>query len=155
MKKRVFGLLGLLFLVTFTITAYGESATSQAIVKGIMGEAQFKKAGSAEWAPLTQTTVLHEGDTVKTSKDCMVKLELQGADKTGDILVKEDSEFTFKDFNHDDASQKETTRLNVKIGSILVKAEKLKGDSKFEVNTPTSIVGIRGTTFEVKVEPAS
>ena len=46
---------------------------------------------------------------------------------------------------------KDDTKLELDIGSILVKAEALQGDSEFHVRTPNSIVGIRGTKFEVNV----
>ncbi|MBF0254323.1 MAG: FecR domain-containing protein [Candidatus Omnitrophica bacterium] len=44
------------------------------------------------------------------------------------------------------------TEIDLLIGSVLVKAEKIEGESKFKVRTPNSIVGIRGTEFEVTVE---
>ena len=56
-----------------------------------------------------------------------------------------------KKFRHDAADKIDNTLLVVGIGSVLVKADKLVGASKFEVKTPTSIIGIRGTIFEVYV----
>ena len=45
------------------------------------------------------------------------------------------------------------TLLDLAMGEVLIKAQKVHGEnSKFEVKTPTSIVGVRGTTFNVKVE---
>ena len=45
------------------------------------------------------------------------------------------------------------TLLDLAMGEILIKAQKVHGEkSQFEVKTPTSIVGVRGTTFNVKVE---
>ena len=52
----------------------------------------------------------------------------------------------------DEASQVKMTELQIAIGGVLVKAEKLKRESDFEVVSPSSIVGIRGTMFEVSVE---
>jgi len=47
----------------------------------------------------------------------------------------------------------QTTLLDLSMGEILVKAQKVHSEkSKFEVKTPTSVVGIRGTTFSVAVE---
>lgn len=146
----VFSLMGFLPAKAFC----GES--SQAKAKEITGgEAQYQKAGTADWLKLDSATILAEGDTIKTPKGTQVKLELIGNAKTAEILVKEDSQFTFKIFQHDPVGQVDNTELDVDIGDILIKAEKLVGDSKFEVSTPTSIVGIRGTTFEVKVSKTS
>ena len=161
-KSRVKGLirgLGVFFVAVGLVwlmsprVVYADS--SQATVIEITGQAQFQKAGTSNWLNLEKTTVLAEGDTIKTPKGSQVKLELTGNAKTAELVVKEDSQFTFKTFQHNTTSQVDDTQLDVDIGDVLVKAEKLVGDSKFEVSTPTSIVGIRGTTFEVKVSKTS
>jgi len=46
-----------------------------------------------------------------------------------------------------------TTVLDLAIGKVLIHAEKLKGDSVFNVRTPNSTTGVRGTTFTVSAEP--
>ena len=159
-KKSLFQKVGIAFSVLlvliFATPVQSFSATpSKAKVLDVQGEARFLRSGTSEWLPLTLDTVLTEGDSVKTSKNSKVKLELSGNSKTADMIVKEDSEFNFKTFHYEVPSRVENTLLDVAIGGILVKAEKLADDSKFEVNTPTSIVGIRGTTFEVQVSKAA
>ena len=53
----------------------------------------------------------------------------------------------------DEEGRVQTTLLDLAIGKILISAEKLDTpDSKFEVKTPTSVVGVRGTAFSVEVE---
>lgn len=124
--------------------------TSQAKVLEIIGEAKYMSGGAAEWAILDPEVVLKEGDRIKTASDSQVRLELTGHAKTAELIIRKETEFTLQTFRHEDSGT-EKTLLDVAVGSVLVKAEKLKGDSKFEVKTPTSIVGIRGTTFEVQV----
>ncbi|MBI3252995.1 MAG: FecR domain-containing protein [Candidatus Omnitrophica bacterium] len=134
---------------------YAQSADlSQAKVVEMNGSAQFEKAGTSAWLPLDKNTLLSEGDTVKTAHGSQVRLELVGNAKTAEIVVRENSEFLFKTFRHDEGAKLDNTLLDVEVGSVLVKAEKLVGNSKFEVKTPTSIVGIRGTIFEVNVTQA-
>ena len=89
---------------------------------------------------------------MRTAKDSIVMLELLGSAKTADLVIKPESQFTLQTFSHDPDKKIENTLLSIQAGSVLVKAQKMIGDSKFEVKTPTSIVGIRGTTFEVQVE---
>ncbi len=154
MKK--FGVGTILILILATSVTFAASravyaaASSSAKVLDIQGEATYLKAGSSTWSKLLPTTVLNEGDTIKTSPDSEVRLELSGAAKTAEVTVRQETEFRFDTFRHDEAKV-ENTLLNVGVGGVLVKAEKLIGDSKFEVKTPTSIVGIRGTIFEVNV----
>ena len=127
-----------------------ESSSGKAL--DIKGDVRYMKAGSSEWSKLEPTTIIQEGDTIKTGADSQVKLDLTGAAKTAALTVREGTEFKFDTFRHEAA--KEQTLLNVNVGNVLIQAEKLMGDSKFEVKTPTSIVGIRGTTFEVNVPKA-
>jgi hypothetical protein len=72
-------------------------------------------------------------------------------EKTAVLTVRGDTQFTFKAFRHDEATKIDNTLLDLEVGSVLVEAEKLVGASRFEVKTPTSVVGIRGTKFEVNV----
>ncbi len=125
---------------------------STAKVKNIIGEAKFQKKGQASWEILQNGMALNEGDSVRTAPESIVTLELFGSEKTAEVILKPESYFTLQTFSHDAAKKTENTLLSVQAGSILVKAQKLVGESKFEVKTPTSIVGIRGTTFEVQVQ---
>lgn len=127
---------------------------SQAKAIDVKGDVMFLKAGTSSWESLQKDMILGEGDALKTGKYSEAKLTLFGTGKTGELLIKEESEFNFRTLRHDVATKTDDTQLDVEIGSVLVKAEKLIGTSRFEVKTPTSIVGIRGTTFEVIVSKA-
>lgn len=150
--KTKFWLAGMV-VVFSSISCYGSALAdvSQAKITDIMGEAKFMKAGQNDWNMLEKGIVLSEGDWIKTAKDSQVNVTLTGANKTAELVVREESEFEFETFKYDAQTKEDTTMLDVALGSVLVKAEKLIGESKFEVKTPTSIVGIRGTTFEVNV----
>ncbi len=137
----------LLSLVAIPVFAENQN---QAKVMTITGDAYTKKPGAVDWQLLQVDAILTEGDSVKTTEGSEVVMNLEGAAKTAEIVVRESSEFVFKTFQHQEDAT-DTTLLDVSLGAVLVKAEKLAGTSKFEVKTPTSIVGIRGTTFEVKV----
>ena len=128
--------------------------SSQATILEIKGDANYLKAGTTEWTKLEPTVILAEGDSVKTGPATQLRMELIGSTKTAEILVRKETEFKFSKFRFDEASKVDNTLLEVGVGSVLVKAEKLVGASKFEVKTPTSIVGIRGTIFEVHVPKA-
>ena len=142
-------LIGVAFLIAAPALVF--AGESRATAVNILGEAKVLKKGESDWKPLEKSAILTEGDSVRTAADSMVTLELVGNNKTAEVVVKPESEFSFQTFQHDETKKEEHTQLNVDAGSVLVKAEKLVGDSKFEVKTPTSIVGIRGTVFEVQV----
>ena len=150
-EKSVRVLMGFVLLCFAAIPLSHASVSSQAKVKEIKGVAHFQKANGTEWNSLTASTILEEGDEIKTGLKSEVTLELAGNAKTGIVTVRPETIFTFQSFSHEEESQVENTLLDVKVGGILVQAEKLIGASKFQVKTPTSTVGIRGTTFEVNV----
>ncbi len=151
MKIYMSGLkVGVIALAALLVSSSAFAAASQANVIKMSGPAEFRKAGDSGWNKLDPGMILSEGDAVKTAKNSEVIMELKGAAKTAEIVVRPASEFVFKTFQHNEAAI-DTTLLDVSLGAVLVKAEKLVGESRFEVKTPTSIVGIRGTTFEVSV----
>ena len=68
------------------------------------------------------------------------------------VEMSPNSELTFAELVKDDATGTQKTLLDLAIGQILIKAAKLNtAESKFEVKTPTSVVGVRGTKFAVRV----
>lgn len=151
--KKIFNICALVMGMALlaAVPAQAEDGASEATITEIKGQAFYLKTGEAEWLPLETGMVLGEGDKIKTGVDCEVVVETTGNAKTSSMTVRPETEFTFKTFRYDEASQIDNTLLDLEVGSILVKAEKLVGGSRFEVKTPTSIVGIRGTTFEVNV----
>lgn len=141
----------LMICVSAAATDCWSNELGTATVKELTGEAKYKKAETDQWLPLEMDMVLSEGDSVKTGLDSQVKLELAGSGKIGEVTVRRESEFTLQALVHDPATGTRNTLLDVHVGSVLVQAEKLQGESKFRVKTPTSIVGVRGTKFEVNV----
>jgi hypothetical protein len=80
-------------------------------------------------------------------------LNVDGSGQTATVEVKENSQLLLSELLVNPANGTQKTLLDLAAGEILIKAQKVKGEeSKFEVKTPTSIVGVRGTTFAVKVE---
>lgn len=134
--------------ICFAVTAHAEGSRDVR-VDGITGTAEFQKAGAGAWAPLTQGTVLQETDVVKTGPNSTCSLTFIGMSNAA-VDVKPDSVMELATVGQ--AETGDHTELDLSVGSVLVKAEKLQGESSFQVRTPNSIVGIRGTEFEVKVD---
>lgn len=152
--KRFLSLAAVVGLILGAVPALEAAEASSAKVTRILGEARVLKAGETEWKTLETDAVLRQGDQIQTSEKGSVMLILEGSDKTAEVVVKGSSEVRFEEFTFDRARKTDSTLLDVSLGSVLVKAEKFSGESKFEVKTPTSIVGIRGTVFEVQVSKA-
>ena len=80
-------------------------------------------------------------------------LNLNGMGETAAVEINENSQLLLLELIQDKEEETQQTLLDLAIGKVLIRAQKLHSEkSKFEVKTPTSIVGVRGTTFAVEVE---
>lgn len=89
-----------------------------------------------------------DSDLVSTKAKSSCEIQVIKSQSPIVIRMKEDSEFSLsKDLN--------TSTLNsiVRSGKVLFNVEKLKSGDKMNVITPTSVAGVRGTRFEVVVDP--
>jgi len=137
-----------------TLAAIGYAAEKRtAQIVSLEGTAQVKAAGQAEWVPAQVGMVMNEGDTLKMAEKSWALVNVDGKGQAATVEVKEGSQLLLAEMIVDQESGTSKTLLDLAIGEVLIKAQKVHGEeSKFEVKTPTSIVGVRGTTFNVKVE---
>lgn len=113
------------------------------------------KTSSADWMPAQKGMILNAGDTIRTKPGSWAVVNLDGNGETASVEVKENSQMRLAELFADKQAATESTLLDLALGQILVKAKKLHSEkSRFEIKTPTSIVGVRGTTFSVSVESA-
>ena len=115
------------------------------------GKDVFVRSRGGEWKSATDGMVILPGDEVKTAEKNSVDVLMDGG-KVGHVEIKEGSLFRIQKAETDVVTGDRTTILDLAIGKILVKVEALKGNSKFEVRTPTALTGVRGTVFEVTVK---
>ncbi|MEI7751721.1 MAG: FecR domain-containing protein, partial [Candidatus Omnitrophota bacterium] len=115
------------------------------------GKEVFVRSLGGEWKSAKDGMVILPGDEVKTAERNSVEVLMDGG-KVGRVEIKEGSLFRIQKAESDSSTGAKTTILDLAIGKILVKVEALKGNSKFEVRTPTALTGVRGTLFEVTVK---
>lgn len=121
-------------------------------VSDIQGDVQFRKSGTTEWKGAEKGMLLLEGDEIKTGAAAKAVILLDKAGETGQLDLAPKSKMRMETMKKDSVTEDKTTLLDLALGKVLVKAGKLKGNSSFQVKTPTSICGVRGTIFEVSVE---
>jgi hypothetical protein len=115
------------------------------------GKDVFVKSQGGDWMPAKDGMVILPGDQVKTADSSSVEVMMDGGN-TGKVEIKEGSLFRILQAESDPSTGDKRTVLDLALGKILVKVESLKGNSKFEVRTPTALTGVRGTIFEVTVK---
>lgn len=138
-------------IIGIAVAGYAmEKRTAQ--IASLDGTAEVKSAGQGGWVPASVGMVLNEGDTIKIAQKSWALLNIDNG-KIATVEVKEGSQMVIAELQADPKAETSKTLLDLAIGEVLIKAQKVHGEnSKFEVKTPTSIVGVRGTTFNVKVE---
>ncbi len=127
-------------------------ATRSVIIAELKGPVQVKIRELKDWRDAHPGDVLHEMDEIRTAAGGFALLLLDKDGETGKMELKEKSHLKLSTMKIDSTSLDKTTYLDLAIGKVLVHAQKLKADSKFEVRTPTGTAGVRGTVFEVSVE---
>ncbi len=128
---------------------YAAAAERNVLVQNAAGSVEYQKGGEGDWAPAAKDAALSESDIVRTGDASTCDLLFKGMSDTT-VQLRPNSVLELSTVSEEKTG--DDTELDLTIGSVLVKAEKLKGDSAFQVRTPNSIVGIRGTEFEVNVD---
>ena len=143
-------LLIMLSLATFGF-AQGPQRTGKIIE--LKGSVDVKPLGKEMWIPAAKDMTLKQGDSIRTRDKSTAILNLNGSGETATVEINENSQLQLEELIKDSYSGAEQTLLDLSLGKILIKAKKLHSErSKFEVKTPTSVVGVRGTVFSVEVE---
>ena len=143
----------LILVACLSCIAFAEETKRTAKVISITGSASAKLAGEKDWVPVENEMTFSEGDIIKTKADSWVLLNLNGKGQTATVEIDENSQLLLSELIGDKEKGTQKTLLDLAIGEVLIKAQKLHTEeSKFQVKTPTSIVGVRGTKFSVRVE---
>ena len=133
-----------------TVTC-AEDARRTGKLVDMQGTVHVKPAGG-EVVPAELGMTLGEGDMIMTEAESWAFLNLDGVE-TATVEVEENSKVLLAELIMDEEEGTQQTLLDLAIGKVLVTAQKIHHeDSSFQVKTPTSVVGVRGTTFAVEVE---
>ncbi|MBP7088104.1 MAG: FecR domain-containing protein [Candidatus Omnitrophica bacterium] len=142
----------LLIIQIFALPSFCEEVKRSAKIIYCKGKVEVRPAGK-DFVPAKKGMILNEGDIIKTNLKSSATLNLNGKGETATVEIKEGSQLMLAELIQDKEKQTQNTLLDLAIGKVLIKAKELHDEnSKFEVKTPTSVVGVRGTTFAVEVE---
>ena len=139
-------------LVMVAAVSYAEVAKREAVIAPLEGAARVKLAAEKRGGAAEEGMTLTEGDTIETSEGAWVLLKLKGSAGDSDVELEGGSLMLFREFTEDKDKGVQDTLLDLALGEIMIRTEKLSPESKFQVKTPASVAGVRGTKFKVKVE---
>lgn len=138
---------GLLLFGSASITLYAQEAIGK--VLSLEGTAEAKLDENATWRQLNVKSDVYENDTIKTGK--YSKVVIFFIDETK-ISIGSETTIKIKKFMCSPAQNHREGKLNVIAGKARFDLGKFfsKGSS-FEVQTPTAVAGVKGTSFIVHV----
>lgn len=118
----------------------------QAMITFITGEVFVLEEG--EWIYAEIGDFLEENDSIQVESDSYC--EIQFGDRAV-VRVESDTELALSSVFMKPGETK--IGIDLAVGSVLVKVQKLMDNEKFNVKTQSAVCGVRGTEFSVKSEP--
>ena len=136
---------------SIAVSGFAEPVKRIATVTEVKGTVEIKDI-SGVWQKAKAGMIVGEGDIITTKADSVSTIALSGPAEAS-VSMKPNSQLAISELVMDKKEGTQSTLLDLAIGEILIKTQKLHSkESRFEVKTPTSIVGVRGTVFSVAVE---
>lgn len=116
-------------------------------VKNVMGKAQHRNIKSTKWNTVKIGDIINENHRIRVANKAVVML----MSENGSIItLKDQTIFDVSQLISD--SEKSVSRFRLYYGKFKAVVNKLKSDkSKWEIMTPTAVVGVRGTVLGIHV----
>lgn len=148
MYNRRVVLLGLVFVLFFSIAlpiqAGARSSGNIAILQEVEGDVTFVKGGGKRSFVAYDGVALQQGDSVRTGKDSSVHIVLENEDE---IVLGAESHILISEL------AESNTSIKLSSGGLWNKIKRFFGASDtYEIETPTAVMGVRGTMFHVNVD---
>ena len=120
-----------------------------ASLRFVRGKAEIYSEATKTWRPVTMEDKIGEGDIVRTGADSLVEYQYQD----GHTVVQRPAT-TVQVKKARTSSVSSSYRFLLSAGSTVTRIQKATGkETRFQVETPTAIAGVRGTTFRSTVGP--
>ena len=117
----------------------------------VTGEAAVKRAGSDVWMKALPGVSLSQDDIIKTTGQANIDVEFNKNDgRYFKIRLLGDSQLGLTTLEKNNADKTEQILMDLMVGEVLIRTDKIDTKSKFRVRTPTAMVGVRGTRFGVR-----
>ncbi len=91
---------------------------------------------------------IQDEESLKTGKKSACDLQITGLDSDVTVRLRENSDFALAGFVKQDVKN---LQMKILTGKVLVSTQKLNTKESVETITPTAVVGVRGTKYEVEV----
>ncbi|MBN1898272.1 MAG: FecR domain-containing protein [Spirochaetes bacterium] len=142
--KKIISLL-IIYTLAFAFMAQAQARTSTTgKINFLFGDVKIVRA-SGKSIPATLNSMVYVGDKIITGEKGSAQVVLTDESR---IRIAKNSEFVFKKAT-DEAGKKQSV-FGLNFGKIWAQIKKLGKDDKVSIETPTAVVGVRGTIFVLK-----
>jgi hypothetical protein len=126
----------------------GSSSEKNTFITSLQGEVTVKKASSANWVKAEVKMLLNKGDSIKTEAEASAQITFFNGST---IELRAGTQIEITELVKEQAKN---IRMKQEIGETISKVEKLVDSaSKYEIETPTAVAGVRGSSMRVSVRP--
>jgi hypothetical protein len=150
--QLVIGLLVTLPLLGVLSKDVSAASSRVAIIKEMKGTVKVKKAGGSKEFTAFAKMSLNEGDILSTGLSSSVSLQFaNGTSEDDKMAVSPNTTLTFSKMKN---SKGTSTKVSMFNGSAWVDVKSITSkDDEFSLETPTAVMGVRGTHLLVTVDP--
>jgi len=149
MHKKLLSILALSILVAATLVGCGSSRSTLTILSTTEGNVSVMKAGTGSWIEAQVGMSLEVGDSIKTGDDSSAEITFFDG-STIELQAGTEIQIASLDISGDTGST--TITLEQTIGNTISRVTKLVDPaSRYEVETPTGVVAVRGSVMQVYV----
>ena len=149
MRRRLLSILVLCILLVSTLPGCGSSLSTLTILAITEGDVSVSKAGTGNWVEAQVGMSLEVGDSIKTGDDSSAEITFFDG-STIELEAGTEIEITSLDISGEDDST--TITVEQTIGNTISRVTKiLDPASRYEVQTPTGVVAVRGSAVQVYV----
>ncbi|WP_196426913.1 FecR domain-containing protein [Paenibacillus validus] len=135
-------------------SAFAEPASAKsvrsAVVVEVSGDVTYTKSGGSRSNTVYQDLTLNQGDTISTGPGASAVLRI--VDRNDELTIGENAEVYISELMEDGGAKK--SKVKAWAGSMWSKVKSLvSSEDEFEVETPTAVMGVRGTQFFIYTNP--
>ncbi|MEK0313626.1 cadherin-like beta sandwich domain-containing protein [Cohnella sp. 56] len=134
--------------------AHAAGSSRIAIIKSLSGDVQVQKSGGSKQFKAFAKLSLNQGDKLVTGSEGSAVLQFSnGTSEDDKFTVGENATLTFSKLSDKKGT---VTKVSMLKGTAWVDVKSIKSkDDDFRLETPTAIMGVRGTAFYASVNPAT
>ena len=141
---------GMLFIILLLMLPYFTvEAAKTAKIKFTIGSSELLPSGKTAWQTVKMGMAVRQGDRLRTALNARIELEMPDGSV---VKINENSVFDVKELKTQEEDKEDKMSFTLWAGNLWASFKKvISGRQSREIETPSAVVAIRGTTIEMDV----